>query len=649
MCDHLPVEKCETSHVDGTEGEDYLPITTVLDLDNDHILDRNSGFTDISEFSHTLSAHHRPAADLHIQHKHTELESADNHVAEAEPFVPYRLSLQGLLKKSQEYRRHQRMLRSQAKNAKIQERTQEQARARTEERSLSDKENDEFPHKDSETAEGKKPKERRGTFIPSEETSPKKSWANQRTIDNKFLGKKNLKSESTHLTGDGNTKEMTNVKEETTFKNNKLKISKEVVMEPKQISSSHRQTPSLTEISQLFKTTAFHRGVGKYHTIPAPNFCKSPVHFKRKSSTQDGGPADGANTSKSKVLVNTSFNEVSKVEEVNLEHHNGHKAGPCIVAERAVTKVSAQHIDQLESNIFGLKALISDLESTLTENVGNHSQTVSNMPSRFSVKGIEHLEQIKTEQHKQLFQSDCDYWQDKPRNGADSNNSETSGELPRIQSLDDSENMLEDVGPQPSIMEVKGTEAVNLHELRLVKTLAMERVKEKGAGPSKNDRQHAECRKQQPPTKGILSVTQRLRIPEAFRNVPSQTKAPYNHLVKGTEENEAAAESPDCTHVPSLNQSYDVDAPSGLWFIDESKSDLGSRGRLDREKHLTPESGGEGQGEVSKVKRRLLMHMSEETQESSVDDSRGTGSLVRPHSTTPRGKSGTIVGQGYLM
>ncbi|TMS23384.1 Centriolar coiled-coil protein of 110 kDa [Larimichthys crocea] len=108
--------------------------------------------------------------------------------------------------------------------------------------------------------------------------------------------------------------------------------------------------------------------------------------------------------------------------------------------------------------------------------------------------------------------------------------------------------------------------------------------------------------------------------------------------------NETAVEGHDSTHLPSLNQSYDVDAPSGLWFLDGSGSDLGSKGHLVHEMHLTPESGSEGQGSVSKVKRRLVMHVTEETRERSTDASRGgTGPAVRPSSSTPKGETKTTV------
>ncbi|XP_073328495.1 uncharacterized protein cp110 [Pagrus major] len=649
ICDHSPVEKSESSHVDSTVGDDNLSVTTVPDTDKDHSLDievpvsssENSGLSDSPELSHILSTHHCPTAELHIQYDPTETEPADNHVDEAEPSEePYHLSLQALLKKSQEYRRRQRMLRNQAKNTKIQERTQEQARARTEEWSLSDKENDEFSYKGTVTTEGKKTTERKGTFIQSVETSPKKSWESERINESELFGKKeNFESERTHLTGDGNTKAIANVKEETTFKNNRLNNSQEVITEPKQISAFPQQQPTMpTETSHIQEAfylttypTAFHRGVGKFHTIPAPNFCRSPVRCKSKGGIQDEEAADGAETSNRKVSVNTSLNE-----QVNQEIQNGHTtvfSTVNLMVEGDVTRVparSSQHIDQLESNLSGLKVLISDLESTLTEKLGNQSQTGSNTQNEFSFEGINHCEQIKNE-HVQIRQSECD---------DDSNE--------RRQSLDNIKNMHEDTGPEPSISDMddvphivhlKGTEAVNLSELRLVKSLATERAKEKGTyneGLTKSYGQHGGCRKQQPPAKCILSVAQRLRIPSVFRNDPSETTAPPNVSVLSDtsnfpleRRNETAVEGPDSTHLPSLNQSYDVDAPSGLWFLEGSGSDLSS-------KHLTPDSGGEGQDGESKVRRRLLMHVTEEMQEKSADVSRGACFVVRPNSSTPR-------------
>ncbi|XP_041789315.1 uncharacterized protein si:ch73-100l22.3 isoform X2 [Chelmon rostratus] len=685
ICDHLPVEKSKSSHVDSTGCEDNLPVTTVVNLDKDHSLDRIEGSVSSSENSHIsgnpelpqiLATHCCPTAELHIQHCSTETEPVGNHVDEAEPpEEPYRLSLQALLKKSQEYRRRQRMLRNQAKNTKIQERTQEQLRERAEEQSLSDKENNEFPYKGTVTTEGKKTKERRGTFIPSVETSPKKSWENERMVESEFLGKKaDFKCENTHLTGNGNGKEMTNVEEETTLKNNKLNISHEVITEPKQISAFPQQQAMSTETSPAQEPfylnnclIAFHKSVGNYYTIPAPKFCRSPVRCKSKGSMQDEETADRAETLKRTVLVNTGLNEDHKVEEVNLQRQNARTAVHPVnlIGQGDVTSVSAkssQHIDQLESSLSGLKLLISDLESTLAEKLGNHSQTESNTQREFSLEDMKQSEQIKNEQHTQLCQSDCEYGVD---GGSDAEQDQRYKEWPRRQSFDNFRTMDKDTRAEPDINDtddvplieqVKGTEAVNLSELRLVKTIATDRAKEKATcneGLTKGYGQHGGCRKQQPPAKCILSLTQRLRIPDIFRNVPSEPTAPHNVSVLSDtsicpveRKDETAVEGHDFTHLPSLNQSYDVDAPSGLWFLEGSGSDLSSKGHLVQEKHLTPESEGDGQGGVSKVKRRLLMHVMEETRERSADTSRGAGSAVRPNSSTPRAAVRQYEGHG---
>ncbi|XP_040893121.1 uncharacterized protein si:ch73-100l22.3 isoform X2 [Toxotes jaculatrix] len=674
ICDHLTEEKSESGHLDSTENGDSSHSTKVLDAGKDHILDRseepmssseNTGFSDNPELSET---HQCPTTVLHSQHEPTETEAADNHADEVKPSEePYRLSLQALLKKSQEYRRRQRMLRNQAKNTKIQERTQKEAKARAEEQSLSDKENDESPYKGAVTSEEKKAKERRSTFsfIPTVETSLRRSWENERMIESEIIGKKtNDKSESTHVTGDGNTKEMTRIEEETTLRNNKLNISQEVVTEPKQISAFIQQQPGATEASSVQEQSTTNpkgafKGVGKYHTIPAPSFCMSPVHCK--SSIRDGERVDGAAPSKGKLVINTDLNEDHSVkEESNPRHQNSHTGFPSTVnlmVEGDVTSVlakSSEHIDQLESNLSSLKVLISDLESTVKENLVNHSQTTSNTNSELSFKGIEHSEQSGNDQQVQLQQNDCDCWEEKLRDDdADSSDTEYR-EWPRRQSFNNSKNMHEDTGPEPVLrdaddvplfMQEKGKQAATSGEIRLDKTLATEKVKDKGTGKEgllKSYGLRGSCKRQQPPAKCILSAAQRMRIPDAFRNVPSEAMDPCDASVlldpsndPVERRNEMAMEGHDSTHSPSLNQSYDVDRPSGLWLLEGSGSNLGSEGHLVQEKHLTPESEGEGQGGVSKVKRRLLMHVTEVTQERS-EDTAGADCVVRPSSSTPR-------------
>ncbi|KAF3844034.1 hypothetical protein F7725_016082 [Dissostichus mawsoni] len=591
ICDHLQDGTSKSSHQDSTESGDNFSFSSVIGLDNDQSLDRiegtvssseNSGISDNLELSQILSAHLNPPTELDIQHNGIKSESAGHHGDEANPTEePYRMSLQALLKKSQEYRRSQRMLRNQAKNTKMQERTQEQTKARAEEQSLSDKENDEFPYKGTVTDEGKKMKERRGTVIPSVDTPAQKSWGNDTAL------------------------------RETEIKNNKLNISQDVIAEPNQISPAPQQQPTSTETSPnqevSYLTTcpkAFYNGLGKYNTIPAPNFCMSPV--KSKSIIQDGEALNGAETSERNVLVDSGLNESHKVQDL------GAKNSPTLVPftvnitdEGGVTNVSAkssQHIDQLEYDLSSLKVLISDLASTLSENLESPGLTDSNTRNEFSFNKLRHDEEVEQDQRL--------------------------GEQPL--SLDNLDHVIEDTGSEPCISDtndVLAKEAVNREE----------RTKQCQEALKNSHGQHGGNRK--PTAKCILSVTQRMRIPDVFRNVPSATTSSRNVSVlsdssnlPAERKNEATAEGYD-SHSPSLNQSYDVDAPSCLWLLESSGSD---KSHLFQEKSLTPESGGEGQGGGSKVKRRLLMQMTEETRERSAKASRGAGSVIRPNIRSPR-------------
>lgn len=634
LCDHIPAEKSENSQLDSVKCDDNSPFTSVLNPDRDGNLDKNEGsgtLLEESSFSdnpsQTLNTRHYLTTKLHIQHNPRETELEDNQVDEADSKLseePYRLSLQALLKKSQEYRRRQRMLRNQAKNTKIQERTQEQPRAKAEEQSSSDKENDKIPYKDTVTAEGKKTKEKKSTFIPSVETSSKKSWENEQMIESELLGKK-----MTNLTENGNNKEMASVDEETIIINNRLNSSQEFLIKPKQSSAFIQQQPS--ETSLVKDSPAFSKGARKYRTVPAPNFCRSPVHYKRKSGQQ----ADGEETLKGKPEVNTGLNNHHKSEEVSPGHQIAGSPTVNLIVEGEVTSVltkRSQHIDQLESNLSSLKVLISDLESTVKENLDNHSQAELSPQIELSLKGMTN-EQIKT-----VFLEDK--WRDH-----DSNDVED-----RKWSSNNCRNMHEDSVPELSVSDTDDVpltaqeeedELGDYREVRLIKPLTTERENGKEVGKeglTKSSTQLGGCGKQQPSAKCMFSAAQRKRIPDVFRNVPSDP--PFrseisvlsdnsNHLMERRKE--LSVEGHESIRSPSLNQSYDVDSLSGLWFTEG----LGSQGHLVQEKHLTPENGSEGQAGVSKVKRRLLMHMTEESQEGSANTSRGAD-CVRPKSSSPR-------------
>ncbi|XP_071381256.1 uncharacterized protein cp110 [Centroberyx affinis] len=725
---HLPKEKSESTHLESTEHEDSPAFTVIDDLGQYQNRDGDEGpgsslgnscFSGIPELSQTLATHHCSTTNqLQIQQWSRETEPADRELDDADLMPleePYRLSLQALLKKSQEYRRRQRMLRNQAKNSKIQERTQEQPREgeEEEEQSLSDKENDEFPYKATATAEGRKTREKSGTAFLSAETSPKKSWGNEERVSRRegvlvkqhHSEKAMFKSESTHLTGDGNTELLNRVEGKTASKNSQPDCPQEDITEPKQIGTCPQPQPVIltdnslvqeafyltSEQSTTCLLSSFKEG-GKYRTVPALQFCMSPIHCKNKGNIKTGEAIDRADAPKRTILVNTGLNVDQKGEP---EGNLGHKNSQCpvvspsvpLVGEGDATRVlakssaQAQQIDQLELNLSSLKVLISDLELTLTENIDNRSQTDSNLHSDVCHKGIEHSAQIKIDRHigLQVGQNDCDYREDRPIDDddrSDTDQDQRNSEWQRRQSLDNYKNKHEDTGPEPSINDPKdpplivqkgGPEPVNGREVRLVKTSTTENGKDKGTGkggqtgvaPCRiqwSDRapltkdlsimsygQHEGCRKQQPPAKCITSLAQRMRIPDVFRKVPSETTVPRKGSVLSDtsnqpkeRRNELAVEGEDSSHVLSLNQSYDVDTPSGLWLLEGSGSDLGSKGHHVQEKHLTPESGGEGQGGISKAKRRLLMHVTEGNEEWSGATSGGASWVVRPNSSTPK-------------
>ncbi|XP_041838774.1 uncharacterized protein si:ch73-100l22.3 isoform X2 [Melanotaenia boesemani] len=663
ILDHLQAEKSHNS----MEQEEEIPFNAILDSAKDINegslpVSEKSDFSDNPESSQTLSTPHCPTTELHVQQNPGEPEPVDSQVDEIETKTseePFPLSLQALLKKSQEYRRRQRMVRNQAKHAKIQERNQEQPSARAEEQSLSDKENDEFLYKGTVTAVGKKTKERRGTFVPSVETSTQKSENEEMNESEVSWKKTDLQTESTCVAGEGNVKELI-VEEETILKNNKLNSFQEVVLKPKQrISPFIQQQPTSRETclaQDAFYETTLYTRVGKYRTFPAPNFCRSPIHCKSKGF-REGEAVEIAETSEGK-LISPDVTE-DKSEEVTLINQNtksSHRSLPSsvtIVVDGDVTSVlakSSQHIDQLESNLSSLKILISDLESTVKENLDNHCQTDSNMQSESSFKSIRQSEEIKADHSAQLGPNDyLDCWEEKQGEAE-------CREWLRRHSFINFENINAHLGPESNIRNTEDfpftdqereAEMVKLSEIRLDRISATQREKEREVhkeGLTQSFLQNGSCKRQQLPVKSILSVAQQLRIPNIFRNVPSDNRVPChltglsdtsNHPVE--RQSMMTVEGQSSVLLPSLNQSYDVDTPSGLWLLEGMgpRSELGSQSHLGQEKHLTPDSEGEDQTGKFRVKRRLIMHMTEETQEGN-DVSRGVDPMGRPSSTTPR-------------
>ncbi|ROI15597.1 Transcription factor MafG [Anabarilius grahami] len=195
---------------------------------------------------------------------------------------PYRMSLQNLLKKSQEYRRRQRQLRSQAKAAA--------------EHSLSDKENEELLPKQTCKTELRKAREKR------------KDHQSLHDEDSAYIDSL-PQATSTSLPVTARS----------------LYVSKQ-----KPVSVSRSSSAA-----------------GKRFTnIPTPKFCLSPVRCTKKASRIPGPVRKALRESEPSVPADANILDSS---------NNG-----------GMMSAQTEQIAQLELNLSSLKALISDLESTLT-------------------------------------------------------------------------------------------------------------------------------------------------------------------------------------------------------------------------------------------------------------------------------------------
>ncbi|KAK0152929.1 Centriolar coiled-coil protein [Merluccius polli] len=660
-----------------------------------------------SATDHCTTTTNRPQ----VQGSSRERDTAEvlNHDTEKTRFEePYRLSLQALLKKSQECRQQQRILRNQARNSRvILERAQEQHRDREQEHNLSDKENEEFPHK---ATERRKTKQKSGYI---ENQAVNKLCENEQKLSKvEDLPLKGSNDELTtlhntvdlNLTGNANTETLDVGANKTLPENNphvfSPKSAKESPTKPVEVfaqtptdisahSPAHFSPPS-TE--STIRSLSHSKSGRSYHVVPIPQLCTSPVHCKSKGLNKTGGSNGTSRDPTTMVLVKTAQNAVGMFETEAAQ--DGHKNTQRNVAfpvahlvdevdsARALSRssVHTQHIDQLELNLSSLKLLISELESTITENMKNQSQPENAGPvdpndsynGDKSLYGAWSPAEDSAWQRRQLL----DHYRD--------NDEDTDPELSDFIDL-------------PPIRPHKGGDAMGENKGSTVNALATVRGQKNsavfsggrplllggggsgGGGTSKNRvqgtdraplargivamscREHAGSRKPQPSAKRITSLTQRMLIPDVFREIPLNTSLPVKVLLdtgnqpakKGPQ---AVIEEGGSSCSVSLNHSYDVERPSGLWLLDCSGSELGSHGpHVPENKHLTPESGGEGgeggQVGVSKAKRRLLMHAKKEAEERSWDSDRGAGPLVRPHeyASTPKAspqKHGDRVGQG---
>ncbi|XP_042174237.1 uncharacterized protein si:ch73-100l22.3 isoform X2 [Oncorhynchus tshawytscha] len=606
---------------------------------------------------------------------------------------PYRLSLQTLLKKSQEHRRRQRQLKNQTKASTCPTGTQEASthQKMEEEMSFSDKENEEFLQSGRVVAEGRKTRDRdwrkdhlgmgvQFSGSPPLEIFPKEAWvqreeekARSSIVERMGLEKgcregilKELEAGNgpSHLVGlEGDTQSPPGVDIDagSAVEDIQLHLSPDITAAPSMLMENlpHPISADASITQKSFylvreKSTSLPRpsslGGSRFQTVPTPQFSMSPIRCKSKGDSGGGGRG----TPKRQILVNTPLNvdnEVGSVtgqENVAWDQRHLHRvplvAGDGIsqgftapttplVAGDGTTPMrrssdQAEQIAQLELNLSSLKILISDLESTLTETPESH-QTHNNSHTDNSSNLTMELP------HKYM-----DYHT--PESQAESN-------------LTDSEKGRGDGGQRSAgkmtvvPCRVQGCDSVPplVKEVEITVT----------TGYKKQD-----GRQQQPlAARLVTSLTQKRRVSDVFRKVPydvikvpsevikvpsevikvrNDVKIPASHKTPFSVLSDASNNQhqpmewksypEDPAHFQSINQSYDVDTPSGLWLQGGSGSEGSLKGHYPAGKQLTPENGGGGQGGASRAKRRLVMHTTE--------GNRGGGRrgvMDRPPSSTP--------------
>ncbi|KAJ0044274.1 hypothetical protein NL108_003692 [Boleophthalmus pectinirostris] len=501
----LKAENPQSSSINPSSAEescDVYPVQT----ETSHLATQNDNDQEVELKEDLTGPLKDPPALTYLTEIHSQLSKTMQTDEEdsAPSEEPYRMSLQALLKKSQEYRRRQRMLRSQAKSAKIQHRTQDQPKS--EEQSLSDKENDEQHTKVTEPRKGQERNDSHSSIV---DQSLKRSCESDRKTD--------IFDES-HLTIDNPAQ---------TYVINPNSESYDSIRVHNWVNTSGNRNVSLpmpvwtenmsksSECSANTSPLAFN-DIKKYQNIPVLNFCRSPVPCKAKSPS---APFD--KITQKEPVINTSINN-DQVEG------SKNRTSPVSVIESDVTSVlakSSQHIDQLEFNLSGLKVLISDLECTLTENVDkSNSQSES--------------------QQTQISQNDSVCW------SGDASLSQRSLSPDSLKRSNDKTSLIE-------------TETVNSQQHVMAMTTSREKDHTRVTASKCQNIRRLPSAKGTLTTAQRMCIPDIFRtcLPEAtIRNNVSVLSDTSNHSVK------IYSDLGRNSHCTSLNQSYDVDTPSELWL-----------------------------------------------------------------------------------
>lgn len=469
-----------------------------------------------------------------------EVSEAINLAVEPEPAEgPYRMSLQNLLKKSQEHRRRQRLLRNQAKALK----TSEAGRAN--EHSLSDKENEGCLSGDTGKTEVRRTSENEvEDHLADRNPQTHKQGGESESIEpceviRQHTDCLNLSSAS-NSTGCANGKA-------SAFSN-----CPNIAVSPTQSTSAKSLFQSKGKKMGSMLPRPCLTANKKFKNVPTPTFCLSPVRSKKGSAT--------ASVRKPLVKTPVTMDDEarpnpcgqSKSRAVNLLPATEGGAPSCKSMDQA------KQIAQLELNLSSLKVLISDLESTLAESQAHNPTEAANNP-----------QQPLLSEHESICLPASD------------------GKSPCVVTFTETMQqkvLAEDHGIQSGD---KHHEVPQRVTYQVQKTRAPEAL----------------CT-----TSGSKRLSERTAIHTNVNNQLEDRKNASGNRKKASENAE------DSLNGSSLNQSYDVDTPSGLW------SQSGPRG-----KQLTPEL--DGQEGVSRAKRRLQMNIVEGNYEERPQSSRPKGEI----------------------
>ncbi|XP_038817433.1 uncharacterized protein LOC120018348 isoform X2 [Salvelinus namaycush] len=436
-------------------------------------------------------------------------------------------------------------------------------------------------------------------------------------------------------------------------------------------------------------------GGSRFQTVPTPQFSMSPIRCKSKGNSGGGGRGTPKRQILVNTPLNVDNEVGSVTgQEKNDARDQRHLHRAPLVAGGGTTPMrrssdQAEQIAQLELNLSSLKILISDLESTLTETPESHqthnnSQTDNidqqhkymddHTPDSQALQrtGNQTHNNSQTDnidqQHKYMDDHTPDSQALQRTGNQTHNNSQTDNSsnltmdpphkymdyhTPESQAesnLTDSEKGRGDGGQRSA--DKMAVVPCRVQWCDSVPPLVKEVEITVTTGYKRQD-----GRQQQPLAAGLVtSLTQKRRVPDVFRKVPydvikvpsevikvrndvvkipASHKTPFSVLSDASDNQHQPMEwksyLEDPAHFQSINQSYDVDTPSGLWLQGGSGSEGSLKGHDPAGKQLTPENGGGGQGGASRAKRRLVMHTTE--------GNRGRGRrevMDRPHSSTPK-------------